>query len=593
MTKFLLILLFNTFLILSAYIPEPIFGLKTTKHELLSFLELKTKVLIRGPYAEIQSFYTYKNHQYRAAETYFYFPYAGNSIFYKFEAKFNNRTIIGKIIDKDKYAESYFGRFSVGKIEAYETVEIILSVIQPLEHFMLEIPAITDWLNQFISPQDLIDLPKQEWDVYVEINSNKPVDTLRIQNHWELSESNTAEKTYYKAVWNVSVPYDENFFVSFPLEGFGEAELLAGTHPNSPNDHVLLFNLVLDERIFSDKFEINTYENAKNNMISIPLKDVFAFFTRLRPDKFLFLIDRSDSLKGARFETLKETLITFLKTLPKHRVIKLLSFGSTCEYYKINSDLRENQLRHPNVKEAIEFIKTLEADMSERNILKAMKYAVQDDDWSVATIITDEEIPNPQEVLDIVKEKSPQFKVCHLGINDEEPKHISHDIEKTEKCWSGVIVDHKARPEFSYNFDFLCENSEGKIVYEDRVRENLISADSRIQRWMYLDNIPDLKFCELKFECESLDGTIFYKEEMKVFSDELKNAEVTDFYHKIAYHDQIKNLWQNLKGNSEENELKELIASQSKRYQVLSDWTSFVPILYDTRPIIKEMNVDL
>jgi len=119
-----------------------------------SLLDLKTKALLQGPYAEIQYIHTYKNPYDHALETEFYFPRTENSVFHKFEAVFRNQTIVGEILEKTKAKEKYewnveqgntvayserntltpdVMKIQVGNIPANESVEIIFSVIQPLE----------------------------------------------------------------------------------------------------------------------------------------------------------------------------------------------------------------------------------------------------------------------------------------------------------------------------------------------------------------------------------------------------------------------------------------------------------------------------
>jgi Ca-activated chloride channel family protein len=152
MLKSLLILLLFSACILHASASK--FGLKTAKGEPLELLELKTKALVEGPYAEIQYIQTYKNPLNHTVETEFHFPRTDSSIFHKFEAVFKNHTLVGRVLEKETAKKmfdwntqrgntvAYSERsqvapdvmnIKVGNIPANETVEIIFSVIQPLE----------------------------------------------------------------------------------------------------------------------------------------------------------------------------------------------------------------------------------------------------------------------------------------------------------------------------------------------------------------------------------------------------------------------------------------------------------------------------
>ena len=61
MIKLLLIILLSSTCVLINSSTSNTFGLKTTKGEALELLELTTKAIVEGPYAEIQYIQTYKN----------------------------------------------------------------------------------------------------------------------------------------------------------------------------------------------------------------------------------------------------------------------------------------------------------------------------------------------------------------------------------------------------------------------------------------------------------------------------------------------------------------------------------------------------
>jgi uncharacterized protein with von Willebrand factor type A (vWA) domain len=60
-------------------------------------------------------------------------------------------------------------------------------------------------------------------------------------------------------------------------------------------------------------------------------------------NEFIFILDRSGSMSGRRIENAKETLILYLKSIPKGSYFNIISFGSEFELlYKEDSQKYEN-----------------------------------------------------------------------------------------------------------------------------------------------------------------------------------------------------------------------------------------------------------
>src|SRR3712207_6264168 len=83
------------------------YGLIANNGEPLQLLDLQTKALIEGPYAEIQYIHVYHNPYDQPLVTKFNFPRTDTSIFHKFEAVFQNQTIVGQIMEKEQAKRMY------------------------------------------------------------------------------------------------------------------------------------------------------------------------------------------------------------------------------------------------------------------------------------------------------------------------------------------------------------------------------------------------------------------------------------------------------------------------------------------------------
>lgn len=565
---------------------------------------------LEAPYKEIQYLSTYRNPKDHPVEAVFHFPRNGDFIFHRFEAIFHNKTLVGKITTRgDNHTEpepcSEVVKITVGELQANATVQILFVVIQPLKvvlnkFFELKFPAITSQESLFIFDQEL-----KEWNIQVDITSKKPLTILSNPTH-RFSPEKCQSTNSNKAFWNVTTTPDQDFTVYFAPERLSDIETLSVTHPDDPNDHIFQFAALPDMRFFSNAFVQNALQNASDDGMLTLQKAAFNHDQRIFPPQYIFMIDRSDSIKGARFETLKKALIDILQLLPERNEIEILSFGSTFEFYKIKGKYRYAD-GSPTVKEAIEYVKTLEADMGEKDLLKAMN-AVNGHSWDLlynraVIILTDGEISFPDKIAELVGKDSRYVKTCTLGVGaNEGSKSLLQEIANAGKCQSEFIGENEDLGEKAFHlmqssverfgFDlvslFLCQDHSGEMVREDGCEACSLPPDIIVDSWFYLDNVPDIKSCRYIVEVYCEGREILYEKEGQISN--FDNATITDtnFYHKIAYSDKLKSKEAKLKRgfyNSEFrdlNSIKQNVVDRSIKYQILSGFTQLVPVLQET-----------
>ncbi len=594
MIKLLLILFSISILVSSS---PPSFGLKTPYGEPLELLELKMKAFVEGPYKEIQYLSTYRNSKDSPVEAVFSFPYSEDLIFHNFEAKFGNQTIVGKITArKNNYTRiapyDDVDSIKIGQIQTNETVQILFSIIQPLQvllnkFYEVKFPAIFDI-------QDLA-----QWDIQVEIKSKKPFLILSNPTHRiKPEQKNSTNPNIYKAIWNVTIPTDKDFIVYFAPEGFGELEFFSATHPENPNDHAFLFHAVPDMRYFDHSFAQNALENPGIDGLAALQKIAFRDYQQYSPSQYVFMIDRSETRKGASFETFKKALIEILQALQEvfmeDRTVQILSFGSTVEFYTTEDK------RPPNLREAIEYARTLEADMGKKDLFNAMHFVRENWDSMNAEsviILTDGGTGDSEEIIEMVSESSDNFRTCILGIGNRASKEFIKEIGIAGKCWSEFVADNEdlgekvhrliqesiSRYGPEHEFYFECWDNAGKVVHEFYVEGFTLRADQSFNKWMYLDNILDFESCKMEFRFSSQRRSLDYEKKMKITSFE--NSEIPDFYHKIAYHERIKLMQRKLKEGSlrDAQSEKQWGRDKSIQYQILSDFTQLFPVLQETK----------
>ena len=60
-----------------------------------------------------------------------------------------------------------------------------------------------------------------------------------------------------------------------------------------------------------------------------PIPSIFLYDSSIH---YIFMIDRSNSMKGEPIEAAKETLRLFLKAIPVNSRFSILSFGNPCQF---------------------------------------------------------------------------------------------------------------------------------------------------------------------------------------------------------------------------------------------------------------------
>ena len=89
---------------------------------------------------------------------------------------------------------------------------------------------------------------------------------------------------------------------------------------------------------------------------------------------FIFVLDRSGSMKGERIYTAKEALKLFMKSLPVGSKFGICSFGSMFEFMEIGGE-KIIDYNDATAKQAITLIDTFEANMGGTNIYRPLKAA--------------------------------------------------------------------------------------------------------------------------------------------------------------------------------------------------------------------------
>ena len=136
--------------------------------------------------------------------------------------------------------------------------------------------------------------------------------------------------------------------------------------------------------------------------------------------EYIFVLDRSGSMRGDRIDLAKKAAILFLKSLPMNSLFNIISFGT--EF----------------VSETIKKIEKFLADMRGTNILEPLRSIFNnnplDEYPRTIFLLTDGQVDNPDEVVSLIKKESGKCKVHGFGIGSDVDPYL---IEKYAKAGRG------------------------------------------------------------------------------------------------------------------------------------------------------------
>ena len=144
------------------------------------------------------------------------------------------------------------------------------------------------------------------------------------------------------------------------------------------------------------------------------------------PSLFIFLIDQSGSMSGSSIRLVSESLLFFLQSLPKDSYFQLIGFGST--YKKIND--KPLFYNKDNVKHTMDIVKNLKADLGGTDISSPLKDIFNSKDYENINlarnlfILTDGDVKNREECLELISMNCEKFKIHAIGIGSSFDKKL-------------------------------------------------------------------------------------------------------------------------------------------------------------------------
>ena len=335
--------------------------------------------------------------------------------------------------------------------------------------------------------------------------------------------------------------------------------------------------------IYYQKSNINPKENSyilnlKNNKIS----------EKLNPALFIFLIDQSGSMDYGKdvipIKVVSKALELFLQSLPVGSYYQLIGFGSGFKKY----DETPKEYTKENINNSLKIIKSLEADLGGTDIYTPLK-SIYENEQEYNNIklpkniflLTDGEINNKEDTLEIIEEYSSKFSIYSIGIGDD----FDQDLIKN----AGIIGKG------GYNFCQNLDNLNTIIVSEINKAINPYIQNLSIKtslddnNILKLYDIPEIirsnQIINIGYITENKIGKI--NVEMEFFDEKNTKKKYNIIPKELEIGDDLSKLIINkyLFNNKNDKEVEEL----SLKYQILSKNTSLFAEIELSDKISNEM----
>ena len=584
---------------------------------------------------EIHQFYV--NLKENPVELILSYPIQTDFILSKFQIKLNGKTIVSKILNKEKAEGKYDDSIASGNssfISRYSnrgnSFEINIGNILPNE----KIELMTEYY-QILSSEDLsycfrliqiypqLKLNNCKYYEYygikcdIHISTMSPLTRLVTLNKIKLFHynENIVDNFKYAKISITSgniVGNGKNIEIKNKKLPYSCLRILFRTEEcNSPtlyyqydktkNETAYFFHFLISNVKVLNKYEMLINENKieeinllgnspdlfvdTDNKISYYNKYISLLDNSIpSPSNFIIIIDQSGSMKGDPIETLKQSIIMFLKNLPYNSYFQLIGFGSNFKVYNEEPYLfNEN-----NINKIVIEIKNIKADLGGTNLYKPLynvyssfeKYKKLNLANNII-VFTDGLVSNIEQLCHTISNNQKHFRLHALGIGFNFDKNLIDRISQAGKGIKGYIPDYLSINIVIFKILQMYTRSYYKNLELIIEKENNYFNNKKYiifpnSSFIYPDELLVNAFISNDEPCKTYEGlrTILkYKQGVKN-EEKTKNYEIKNIF-KFPDGDTLSRL---IIGNYINNSLNPISVDEciklSKEYQILSQHTA-------------------
>lgn len=275
------------------------------------------------------------------------------------------------------------------------------------------------------------------------------------------------------------------------------------------------YNPILNETTFALSYMYSDDSNKIPNPQEIDTQPDVSYFSKYQADSiydtpavFIFLVDQSGSMSGKPISIVKEALLLFIQSLPPNSYFQIIGFGSNFQKYN------EHPVQYTvdNINNIKSVIKSLSSNKGGTDISKPLTNITKTSKNDYVNIhlakniflLTDGQVNNKEECVQIIADSSNTFRYHALGIGNDYDKDLiekagtvgkgsSYFVNDINNIKNEVInsLNHSMRP-YLVNCAFDMQLQNHKLIYPE------------ITQVIYLNDIVNFgKICKGKEQPQS------------------------------------------------------------------------------------------
>ncbi|XP_035857256.1 von Willebrand factor A domain-containing protein 5A-like [Sander lucioperca] len=420
-------------------------GLLTAQKEPVPLKSVEVELEVRAHVATVVSTLNYENKEDKPLEAVFVFPLPGDAAVCHFSAKIGQTEIVAEVKEKQKAREEYDDALSSGQQaflleESDQSPDIFsLSVgsLRPGESASIRLEYVTELAVQadeglrFCLPAVLNPRyqPRGSEDVCIQVTS---VPASLVPYSLSFSAQVSSPRPVSKVESNC--PLDALQYLN--TEQTQATVKLAAGHKFDRDVELLIYykdahqpTAVVEAGQASAK--PGTLMGDPVVMLSLYPEFPQAVMSSVTScGEFVFLLDRSGSMGGARIKSARDTLLLLLKSLPMGCYFNIYSFGSSYEHIFPKSV----EYSQKTMEEALKKVEEMGADLGGTEILTPLKHIYSQpcipSQPRQLFVFTDGEVDNTKEVINLVRKNSGSHRCFSFGIGEGASSALINGLAK-------------------------------------------------------------------------------------------------------------------------------------------------------------------
>ena len=545
------------------------------------------------------------------------FPIKENINLSKFEITIKNKTIISKILSKEKAEEKYSDAIAQGSTaimsnysKSFKSYNVNIGNLAPKESLCLKTiynqPILSyDMSYQYIIMKDfpsfVIDNKDEDEEEEEEENDKKISPNIIVSININTFSKITRLITNFENKENLTISYNKDYteakinntIIDIKKKYSIDLHILFRTKDINKPNLFYQYNPILKKHCYCLDYIYSSEDIEK--LIKIPKKpdedDKISYFTKYQsnslneePSLFIFLVDQSGSMYGEAIQLVIKSLLIFIQSLPQKSYFQFIGFGS--DFKKYNE--LPVEYNNKNIEKIKKIIKELNSDLGGTNIVSPLEYIFSNKSEyqkinlsKNILLLTDGEVNDKNKCFDLIKENSNIFRIHSIGIGNNYDKELiklcgkygngSFNFVKNINNINDVIIkilNNCLRP-YLYDINFSCLNLNKKSLIPIFVKSNNYAYQDEIINYSFiLDDKQNKSYIDsqknkYKFKMEFIKNLENFEKNFEFKN--LLNLPDGDNLSKIIIDKYFKN-------NLDLDEKKEI--KLAKEYEVLSKNTS-------------------